>query len=213
MTMKNHLSSIKATIVDYDEVSRLEKYIPEFVSITWLQGIEDTDKLLEKKNMTRLEVVREMFSRRTLPTALETVNITFYLEGLTLGAVTHIIRHRMFSFSAQSTDPRSAYDDDILLSEAFEEVGLQAEAIDLLHKSNELYAKALRAGLSYYDARNYLPRAKEAKYFMSGNISQFITFINTIALFDGFSAIVLVVCCPLIICGLFILIILSPPSL
>ena len=56
---------------------------------------------------------------------------------------------------------------------------LAKRAHDLSEKMNELYKDALKRGLSYYDARHYQPRAKEAKYFMSGNIKEFIMFIKT----------------------------------
>lgn len=180
MIHKPHLESIKATIVSYTPVSELEKYIPEFCAITWMKKIEDIDQFLKSRNLTRFEVVREMFEFRTLPTALETVKVTFFLEGLDLTNVTHVIRHRLFSYSAQSTDPVSMEDHDILTNAAFNKYpDLAKRAHDLSEQMNELYKDALKRGLSYYDARHYQPRAKEAKYFMSGNIKEFIMFIKT----------------------------------
>jgi len=180
MNYKKHLESINATIMSNTSITELENYIPEFVSITWLQDIQDTDKFLKSRDMSRLDCVREMFNWRTLPTALETVRVTFFLEGLDLTNVTHIIRHRLFSFSAQSTDPVSMEDHDILTNSAFDEhKDLAERAKKLTLESNELYKDALNRGISFYDARHYQPRAKEAKYFMSGNIKDFIGFINT----------------------------------
>ena len=179
MVFKPHLENIKATITSYTPIYELENYIPEFCSITWLEDIQDTDQFLKEKGMTRLDMVREMFSYRTLPTALETVRITFFLEGLDMTNVTHIIRHRMFSFSAQSTDPVSMENHDILTNAAYEKhPELQERAISLVTQLNDLYKDSIDAGINYYDARHYQPRAKEAKYFMSGNIKDFVAFIN-----------------------------------
>lgn len=180
MKFKNHLESIKATLIDYPTMEKLESYIPEYCAITWMEGIEDIDKFLIERGMTRRDMVMEMFNRRTLPTALETIRLTFFLEGLDLTNVTHLIRHRLFSFSAQSTDPRSMENHDILTNDAFEEhEDLVDEAHHLCVAANELYKKALRRGLTYYDARHYMPRAKEAKYFMSGSIKDFMMFLKT----------------------------------
>ena len=179
MRFKNHLDSIKATLVDYPTITQLAKYIPEFVSITWL---EEHDQLFEYamlKGMTRRDFVLEMFAGRTLPTALETVRLTFFLEGLDLTNVTHIIRHRAFSFSAQSSDPTSMEGHDILENDAFlEHPDLAERARNLCVWANELYKAALDRGLTYYDARHYQPRAKEAKYFMSGNLRDWLSFLS-----------------------------------
>lgn len=179
MLFKNHLRSIKATLVDYPTIESLEKYIPEFCAITWMEDIKDIDKFLSERKLTRNDIVMAMFNRQTLPTALETVRLTFFLEGLDLTNVTHLIRHRLFSFSAQSTDPRSMANHDILTNDAFSEhADLVSEAHALCMQANELYKKALRRGLTYYDARHYMPRAKESKYFMSGSIKDYIMFLK-----------------------------------
>jgi len=177
MKFKNHLASIKATLYSHPTLEELEAYIPEFVALTWLEEIEDIEQFMSDRDMSREDMVREMFARRTLPTALETVRLTFFLEGLDLTNVTHIIRHRMFSFSAQSTDPVSMENHAILENDAFTGE-LQERARKLAEDANQLYKDALTEGLSFYDARHYQLRAKEAKYFMSGNIKDFIDFVN-----------------------------------
>jgi len=180
MKFKNHLDSIKATLMDYPTQEQLKRYIPEFVSMTWLEDISQLDKYMASKDMGRQDLLDETFAFHTLPTALETIRLTFMLEGLDLTNVTHIIRHRMFSFSAQSSDPTSMEGHDILENDAFEEhIDLKVRARKLCTEANQLYKDALNRGLTYYDARHYQPRAKEAKYFMSGNLKDWITFINT----------------------------------
>jgi len=179
MKFKNHLENIKVTLMDYPTMEQLEKFIPEFVSITWLEKKEDIDEFMKERNLTREDLVKEMFAGRTLPTALENVRLTFFIEGLDLTTVTHIIRHRMFSFSAQSTDPKSMENHDILDNDAYiEKPHLLERAHKICIEMNELYKDALKEGMTFYDARHYMPRAKEAKYFMSGNIKDFLMFIK-----------------------------------
>ena len=145
-----------------------------------MEEISDINKFLADRNMTRRDMVLEMFNRRTLPTALETVRLTFFLEGLDLTNVTHIIRHRLFSFSAQSTDPVSMENHDILMNDAFNNnARLSCRARKLCEDANELYKDALDSGMTYYDARHYQVRAKEAKYFMSGSIKDWLMFLKT----------------------------------
>ncbi len=180
MRFKNHLESIKVTLMDYTPIEKLAQYIPEFVSMTWLEEKEDIKTFMEERQLTRSELVNEMFARHTLPTALETVRMTFFLEGLDLTNVTHVIRHRLFSYSSQSSDPTSMEGHDILENDAFlENKELLERSRQLCEDANQLYKDALDSGMSYYDARHYMPRAKEAKYFMSGDVAQFIAFINT----------------------------------
>lgn len=177
---KNHLESIKATIFQCPTMEDLEKYIPEFVSITWLQEIDQVEAFMESRGMTRRDVVMEMFNWRTLPTAWETIRVTFLLEGLDMTNVTHTIRHRLFSFSAQSTDPVSMSSHPIMENEAFlKDPELLEMSRRLCSDANKLYDRALEKGVSYYDARHYMPRAKEAKYFMSGSLKDFIMFVKT----------------------------------
>ena len=179
MKFKNHLQNIKATLVDYPTMEKLESYIPEFCSITWLENREDIDTFLKSRNMTRNDLVLEMFAGRTLPTALETVRLTFFLEGLDLTNVTHIIRHRQFGFSAQSTDPVTMENHDILDNDAFiDKPHLLKRAHQICIAMNDLYKDCLKEGMPFYDARHYMPRAKEAKYFMTGNIKDWLHFIK-----------------------------------
>jgi len=179
MKFKNHLENIKVTLMNYPTMDELKTYIPEFVSITWLEHKEDINKFMEERKLSREDLVKEMFAGRTLPTALENVRLTFFIEGLDLTGVTHIIRHRMFSFSAQSTDPVSMENHDILDNDAFiDKPHLLVRAHNLCKEMNALYKDALAEGMTFYDARHYMPRAKEAKYFMSGNIKDFLGFIK-----------------------------------
>jgi len=171
---------MKATLYRYPTLKELDSYIPEFVALTWLENVSQLGDFMKERGLQRRDIVDEMFARRTLPTAMETIHLTFLLEGLDLTNVTHIIRHRMFSFSAQSSDPTSMEGHDILMNDAWEEhTDLRARAMELCIEANNLYKDALDRGMTFYDARHFQPRAKEAKYFMSGSLNHWIAFLNT----------------------------------
>jgi len=116
---KNHLESIKVTPLQVMNMEYLDKFIPEFVMMTWCDDIKDIDKKILSR-MSRRDIVMHMFEGRTLPTALETVRLTFSITGLSATGVTHLIRHRNFSFSAQTTDSRDARDDAYLRNDAID---------------------------------------------------------------------------------------------
>lgn len=180
MKFKNHLENIKVTLMDYPTIEQLESYIPEFCGITWMDEMEDIDKVMKERGLDRNGMVMEMFNYRTLPTALETVRLTFVIEGLTVTDVTHLIRHRLFSYSAQASDPKPTSSYDILENDAFlEDEELTAKSRQLCQDAEDLYALALEKGLTYFDARHYAIRAKESKYFVSGNIKDIIMYLRT----------------------------------
>lgn len=175
----NHLQYIKATPIQAMTMEDLEKFIPEFVMMTWLDEVDDLDKNILSR-MSRRDVVKHMFDGRTLPTALETVRLTFTVEGLSATGVTHLIRHRNFSFSAQTTDSRDARNDVFLTNDAIDvRPNLKERFRFLCQELMDFYTDAVDDGVSLYDARCIMPRALEAKYNMSGCITDYIRFINT----------------------------------
>ncbi len=175
----NHLRSIKATPLQLPTLHDLEKYIPEFVAMTWLNDPQDIEKMLARRGMTRADVVDEMFAGRTLPTALETIRITMVLEGLDMTNVTHILRHRLFGFSAQSSGWGTMEGHNWLHNDAWEaEPELFDRAVKLCNMSMQLYKDALDSGMNFYDARHYLMHNMEQKYCMTGDLKAWIGFIT-----------------------------------
>lgn len=175
---KNHLEAITATPLQTMSLEDLDKFIPEFVMMTWCDDIEDLDKKILSR-MSRRDIVMHMFEGRTLPTALETVRLTFSISGLTATGVTHLIRHRNFSFSAQTTDSRDARDDAYLRNDSIDiNPELKRQFTKLCQQLNNFYCDAVDSGISLYDARQLMPRAVEATYNMSGCITDFMRFIN-----------------------------------
>jgi len=176
---KSHLENIKATPLQLPSIEDLAKYIPEFVSMTWLTEMDDLKKLMAVRELTREDIVNEMLNFRTLPTALETVRITMILEGLDMTNVTHILRHRLFGFSAQSSGWGSMEGHDWLHNPAWEaRPDMFGRAVKLCNDSMQLYKDALDAGMNFYDARHYLVHNMEQKYAMTGDLKAWIGFIN-----------------------------------
>lgn len=173
---KNHLENIKVQIISCPRWEHLVAYIPEFTLATWedTTGREFTDE-------EREEAVIQAFEGKLLPTALETINITMRIEGLDLIDVTHLIRHRTLSFSAQCTADRDMRFDDVLVKPSILANGEFLDRYKELHDmAKTLYADMVDSKqVSIFDARTVLPRSLSNFYYVKGNIKDIIQFIRT----------------------------------
>ena len=170
------LSNIKTTLVAAPTQQEVESYIPEFVHATW----EDTPKTSYSQEETE-ETMKDLFNGKLLPTALETIRLTFRVEGLDLIDVTHLIRHRVFGFSAQCSADRDMRTDTVMVKPSILNSMEFIERYRKLHEDAfELYADMVDSkDISILDARTVLPRSTSSFYYMSGSLKDFIGFIKT----------------------------------
>ena len=106
----NGLESINVRILNAPSTLDLENYIAEFCSGTW-QDIPKRDFTSKEKK----QAVKDLFDGYLLPTALETIKITFIIEGMDIADVMHLIRHRLMGFSASGSGDRDMRNDRIIL--------------------------------------------------------------------------------------------------
>lgn len=186
---KNNLESICVKIIDAPSMEQLINYIPYFTEATWAEK--------PINNMTkeeRIEIVNNCIMGKTLPTALETIGITFLIEGISLQEVTHILRHRAGSFSAECsgdkwwTHKNALVPSSIEKSQGEDEIGENGITIGgdnfyeryktIVKLSKELYCDMIDTKkISIMDARYILPRCLETFYFMRLNLKEAIAFI------------------------------------
>lgn len=173
---KEHLSQIEVTLVSAPRVEHLRQYIPEFVHATW-EDRPKTSYTIEEQDQT----IEDLFNGNLLPTAFETIRMTFRVEGLDLIDVTHLIRHRVFSFSAQCTADRDMRNDTILIKPSILADDEFRRRYEHLHdEAFQLYADMVDSQrVSILDARTVLPRSTSHFYYMNGNIRDFMNFIRT----------------------------------
>ena len=98
--------AIDVKLIQYPTYEQLLSYIPNFCQATWE---DDPYKKYSKEEAEKILI--KMFKGQTLPTALETIRFTFTLENLTYVEISHILRYRGFSISAQCTADRFQTDD------------------------------------------------------------------------------------------------------
>lgn len=174
-SFKNHLDNIKVVMQSCPRWEHLKAYIPEFTLATW----EDTpDRVFTDEE--REGAVIQTFKGKLLPTALETINLTFRIEGLDLIDITHLIRHRTLSFSAQCTADRDMRMDDCLVKPSILNSKFEERYKQIVKDSKQLYADMVDSKeVSIFDARTVLPRSLSSFYYVKGNIKDILQFIRT----------------------------------
>lgn len=177
----NDLSNIKVTLLNYTPYSHLCKYIPELVTATWNENIQEfRDTLLPKD---RDEIMKLCFEGKLIPTALKSIPITILIEGITTHDVTHLLRHSGLSFAADCTGDKYIVDRPIILPSFFNDCPEEYvfRYLDLQKQSYELYddiCNNLGNKVHIQDARLVLPRTMETFYYVTGSLFDFIKFLN-----------------------------------
>jgi len=172
---KEQLSNIKVELLDYPSTDKLKQYIPEFCLATWEDIPGDyTDE-------ERSKALLDLFKGTLLPTAFETIRLTFRISGMDLIDVTHLIRHRTLSLSAQCTADRDMRNDDCVVKPSIKEVECFNDRYETIVKlAKNLYSDMIDSGvISILDARTILPRSLSSFYYVSGNIKDILQFIKT----------------------------------
>ena len=172
---KEQLSTIKVDLLSYPSVEELKSYIPEFCLATW-EDAPGTYTDEEREN-----AIINLFGGKLLPTAFETIRLTFRVSGLDLIDVTHLIRHRTLSFSAQCTADRDMRHDDCMVKGSILNHSVFFDRYaDLVDMAKELYSDMVDSKeVSILDARTILPRSLSSFYYVSGNIKDILQFIKT----------------------------------
>lgn len=177
----NDLSNIKVTLLNYTPYSHLCKYIPELVTATWNENIQEfRDTLLPKD---RDEIMKLCFEGKLIPTALKSIPITILIEGITTHDVTHLLRHSGLSFAADCTGDKYIVDRPIVLPSFFNDCPEEYvfRYLELQKQSYELYddiCNNLGTKVHIQDARLVLPRTMETFYYVTGSLFDFIKFLN-----------------------------------
>lgn len=175
----NNLDAISIELISAPTMDELRSYLPQFVTATWQEQYDDqynnNISLKEKDN-----IIRDAFFGRALPTALETINLTFRISGISLQEVTHIIRYRNASFSADCSGDKWWSHKDALVPNSIENSDEFYERYKkLVEESKQLYCDMIDSKkISIMDARYILPRCLSTFYYMRISLKDAIHFIK-----------------------------------
>lgn len=174
---KNNLDSISISLISYPDMDELRSYLPRFLNATWAETPNDSDKLSNKE---KDELIIEALKGNALPTALETIGLVWQIEGISIQEVTHILRHRMASFSADCSADKWWTHKAALVPAAIQNSSAFYERYKkITEKAKELYCDMIDSKeVSILDARYILPRNLETFYFMRMNLLDTLNFIK-----------------------------------
>lgn len=177
----NDLENIKVTLLNYTPYSHLEKYIPELVTATWNENIQEfRDTLLPKD---KDEIMKLCFAGKLIPTALKSVPVTILIEGITSHDVTHLLRHSGLSFAADCTGDKYITDRPMIIPSFLDDCPIEYKIryTEMMAEAFRLYddiCNNLGQKVHIQDARLVLPRTTETFYYVTGSLFDFIKFLQ-----------------------------------
>lgn len=172
---KNNLNSIKIDLLYAPSIQDLLNYVPEFVDATWSEDPEHKYEKYEKQFL-----LNQMFKNMTLPGVKETFKMTFRIQGISLQEVTHILRHRSATFSADCSGDKWWSDKNALVPySVWNSSEFFVRYRKIVEEAKKLYCDMIDTKeISIMDARYILPRCLETFYYMSIDFNNLIAFIN-----------------------------------
>jgi hypothetical protein len=169
----NQLENIDVQIVHAPTIPEFRKTISVFLMNTWNDKIE-----WDFPEDAISQTIDELFRYELLPTAMETINITWSVNGMDMIDTTHLIRHRLFSFAAQVHGDRDMRDDRVMMKPGImihEEFANRYREITTM--ARDLYVDMLDSGLVHgLDARTVMPRNFEHFYMVRCTIKDLIGY-------------------------------------
>lgn len=175
----NNLDAIGIELISAPTMDELRAYLPQFITATWQEKYDkqyNNEISLKEKD----DVIRDAFFGRALPTALETINLVFRISGISLQEVTHIIRYRNASFSADCSGDKWWTHKDALVPNSIENSDEFYERYKkIVEESKKLYCDMIDSKkVSIMDARYILPRCLSTFYYMRISLKDAIHFIK-----------------------------------
>lgn len=176
MKYVNDLDAINVTLLNTSNLENLEKYIPELVMATWNEDIKEFNESLTDEDRKRF--VFRTLQGKFIPTALDSINVTFKIEGMTWHDVSHLIRHQNFKFAADCSGDKVIENRSIAMPEFIEELHLEKDYDTAMRLLTKLYNVAINHNVHIQDARLMLPRTMTTFYYVTGSLNACINFIR-----------------------------------
>ena len=174
---KNNLDSIKVTLLDHPAQENVINYMSMFLDATWVDTPAESANMSKDK---KIQYLKDCIAGKALPTALETMQFTFLIEGISLQEVTHILRTRTASFSADCSADKWWTHKAALVPNAIQNSPeLYERYKKLVEETKQLYCDIIDSRqISIMDARYILPRCLETFYYMSIDFKNLVSFLH-----------------------------------
>lgn len=172
---EDQVHALGVTLMYAPSYNDLLSFIPEFGTATWRDTPHE-----EITDEERRAVILDLFDGKILPTAYECINLVFRFEGMDIIDTTHLLRHRMFSFSAQCTADRDLrHDNAVVKSSIMANADFYERYRQITEASKQLYADMIDSNeVSILDARTILTRNLNTFYYVRGNLKDCMAYIQ-----------------------------------
>lgn len=173
----NSVAALNIKLIDFTSRSNVLRYLSPFALATW----EDSPRCIDSyTNEEREQAIEDLFNFKLLPGAMETIRFTFLISNMDLIDVTHLIRHRTFTFSAHCTGDRDQREDTVLKKPSIMVNKEFSKRYDILmNEAADLYADMVDSReVSILDARTVLPRSFANHYYASASLKDLIPFFK-----------------------------------
>lgn len=169
LNAKPQFEALRVGLLAMPDRQEIEALWAPWVGATWAdEPLEGSDTL------------EDITTKTFLPSVLETVRITFVVDGIDSIDVTHLLRHRGFTFSAQCTADRNlSYDPVVVKPSIWNHPEFKARTLKLAQEAKELYQDMIDSEeVSILDARTVLPKCMGTFYYVSANLRDIIEFVK-----------------------------------
>ena len=177
----NDLEYIHAELQYAPTLDQILEYSTGFLLSTWDRTgrhIDSKDNKKELCEVDREEAIKLLYRAlrgKFLPTFLESIRVTFVLDGITMHAATHLIRSRRFSFAAQCSGDSLLYDQAITIPDAIIDAGMEDRYKECMTECMNMYCDLLNTHkLAVKDGRMVLPRTISTLYYASFDMGEAI---------------------------------------
>jgi thymidylate synthase (FAD) len=155
--------------------ANIKRQLYDFMMATWSDSPVHNPTDEEVQNQFEL-----LLQGKALPAALECIQFTFLINGITIQEVTHILRHRLATFSAQcSGDLWWSHHDALVPTSIQNNKKFNDRYEKLVIDAKQLYCDMIDSKeISIMDSRYILPRCLSTFYYMRMSLNDILAFIK-----------------------------------
>lgn len=174
----NNLDALDVKLIEFPSETQLLDMLIPTTNATW-----NDDPIEVYHNMTEAEKyqnVYDAFHFKYLPQALEMVNLVFLIKGIDFQTVSHILRYRKCTFSAECSGDKWWTHKDALVPNSIENSDeFYNRYKEIVKLSKELYCDMIDSKkVSIMDARHILPRCLSTYYIMRVNFLDLLNILK-----------------------------------
>lgn len=172
----NDLENIKIILIDHTPWPQIIQYVSKYSS----NVSHSIDSNFVNTFAQTADALEAAFTTNTIPSILDTIRLTFRIEGISVQDALNLTRNHTFSFSAHCSNDYFAPDFKAVVPEAIENSPEFYKRYKQLTQScYQLYTEMVESNeISLLDARLILNKNHDNLYHASCNFKDFLEFVK-----------------------------------